>query len=300
MSKKTSSNFKPFTMYDPSQPLSQIYKKRAAKELNEDPAQVSAHLESLKRWIKSMPHLKCTTDDDFLLAFLRQAKFNHMKAQARLDKFCTFRTHPTEGYPEWFKDTPRRREYWEKWLKLKSWTPLGFTQDGVMVAMMKWESFDLCEMTMEDLQCSFQLWTDYCLLDPRAQIGGICMIMDLTGLKKETMMKMFDSKMAKGGTKYFQIMTISDDLTPAYDSVPGLKDIMPQSLGGNNKLTFEQICEKNFDMLKSIPAVGDTFDISVDESKRPKENKYSFGVYKDIPSDIMGKAGNYVKLNDEI
>ncbi|VUZ46224.1 unnamed protein product [Hymenolepis diminuta] len=204
MSKKTSSSFKPFTLYDPSQPLSQVYKKRAAKELKEDPAQVSAHLESLKRWIKSMPHLKCTTDDDFLLAFLRQAKFNHMKAQARLDKFCTFRTHPTEGYPEWFKDTPRRREYWEKWLKLKSWTPLGFTQDGVMVAMMKWESFDLCEMTMEDLQSSFQLWTDYCLLDPRAQIGGLCMIMDLTGLKKETMMKMFDSRMAKSGTKYFQ------------------------------------------------------------------------------------------------
>lgn len=39
-----------------------------------------------------------------------------------------------------------------------------------------------------------------------------------------------------------QIMTISDDITPAFDAVPGLKDLMPQSLGGNNKLTFEQIC----------------------------------------------------------
>lgn len=53
-------------------------------------------------------------------------------------------------------------------------------------------------------------------------------------------------------------------------------------------------------VLKDIPAVGEEFNISVDESKRPKESKYSFGVYKDIPSDVMGKAGTYVKLNDEI
>lgn len=58
-------------------------------------------------------------DDNFLLAFLRYAKYNHLKAQTRLDKFCTFRTSSIEGFPEWFKDTPQRRQNWEKWLEMK-------------------------------------------------------------------------------------------------------------------------------------------------------------------------------------
>ncbi|KAM3179627.1 hypothetical protein ACTXT7_000214 [Hymenolepis weldensis] len=42
--------------------LSSVYCKRALKELNEDPEQVQAHLESFRRWIKSMPHLNCPTE----------------------------------------------------------------------------------------------------------------------------------------------------------------------------------------------------------------------------------------------
>ena len=55
------------------------------------------------------------------------------------------------------------------------------------------------------------------------------------------------------------------------------------------------------DMLKTLPDVGQTFEISVDESKRPKECKNTFRVYKDISPDIMGKSGTFIKLNqDEI
>ncbi|VUZ46231.1 unnamed protein product [Hymenolepis diminuta] len=93
---------KPYTLYDLDKPLSSVYIKRAAKELGENPKQISAHLESFKRWLNSMPHLKINVDDTFLMAFLRQAKYNHMKAQNRLDKFCTFRTSSVEGCPAWF------------------------------------------------------------------------------------------------------------------------------------------------------------------------------------------------------
>ena len=51
--------------------------------------------------------------------------------------------------------------------------------------------------------------------------------------------------------------------------------------------------------MKSLPDVGPTFDISVDESKRPKECKGMFGVYKDVPADVMGKSGTFVKLNQD-
>ena len=49
-----------YSTYDASTPLSSVYKKRAAKELGEESDQISAHLESFRRWIDSMPHLKCT------------------------------------------------------------------------------------------------------------------------------------------------------------------------------------------------------------------------------------------------
>lgn len=53
--------------------------------------------------------------------------------------------------------------------------------------------------------------------------------------------------------------------------------------------------------MKSLPDVCTTFEISVDESKRPNECKNMFGTYKDLPSDIMGKSGTFIKLNqDEI
>lgn len=52
-------------------------------------------------------------------------------------------------------------------------------------------------------------------------------------------------------------------------------------------------------MLKSLPDVGSTFAISVDESRRPKECRNQFGVYKDPPSDVMGKSGTFVKWNED-
>lgn len=50
---------KPYTLYDPSKALPSAYVKRAAKELGEKSEQIPAHIESFRRWLKSMPHLKC-------------------------------------------------------------------------------------------------------------------------------------------------------------------------------------------------------------------------------------------------
>lgn len=60
-------------------------------------------------------------------------------------------------------------------------------------------------VSMRELQGASNMWNDICLVDPRAQIGGICMIMDLTDFRKEDVAKMFDPKFSKLGTKYFQV-----------------------------------------------------------------------------------------------
>ena len=41
-----------------------------------------------------------------------------------------------------------------------------------------------------------------------------------------------------------QVMLLGKDMTPAFDAVPGLKELMPSDMGGDNKLSFEEICGK--------------------------------------------------------
>nr|CDS31234.1 alpha tocopherol transfer protein [Hymenolepis microstoma] len=113
------SSSKPYTLYDLTKPLSSTYVKRAEKELGEKSEQIAAHIESFRRWLKSMPHLKCNASDDLLLAFLRQAKYNHLRAQNRFDNFCTFRTSPTEGCPSWYENFKTRKGIYDKWIETK-------------------------------------------------------------------------------------------------------------------------------------------------------------------------------------
>ena len=39
-------------------------------------------------------------------------------------------------------------------------------------------------------------------------------------------------------------MILGDDMSPAFDAVPGLRDLVPNSMGGDNKCTFEELCGK--------------------------------------------------------
>uniref|UniRef100_A0A5K3FU38 CRAL-TRIO domain-containing protein n=1 Tax=Mesocestoides corti TaxID=53468 RepID=A0A5K3FU38_MESCO len=327
-----------FSLYDSSKPLPSIYAKKAAKELKEVPEQISAHLESFRRWINSMPHLSCPTDDNFLLAFLRHAKYNHLVAQRRLDNFCTFRTSPTEGFPEWFNNSSASRAAWNTWIDLKCWTFLGFTKEGTATIMARCKEINLDKLPLSALHTAMQMWNDACLIDARVQIGGLCMIMDLSDLRREMLSKMFDAKISKLSTKYFQeglpfrikkliyyntpkmfeamfkiysewlnekiksrIMVLNADMNPAFDAVPGLKEIVPEAFGGDCKLTFEEICEREAPTFKSLVEHAPHFEITVDESKRPKECRNLMGTYKDLSEDVMGKVGTYVKLNqDEI
>lgn len=66
----------------------------------------------------------------------------------------------------------------------------------------------MTDLPLMELDGAFQLWTDLGVSDPRAQIGGLCMIMDMTDMKKETMMQLFDPKVSKYMTKYFQVRFI--------------------------------------------------------------------------------------------
>ena len=37
-------------------------------------------------------------------------------------------------------------------------------------------------------------------------------------------------------------MVLGDDFNPAFEAVPGLKQLLPTEMGGENKQSFEEIC----------------------------------------------------------
>ncbi|KAL7062128.1 hypothetical protein AAHC03_01724 [Spirometra sp. Aus1] len=326
----------PFTLFNPAEPLPKVLVKRASKELGEVPSQVSAHLESFRRWLSSMPHLKCRTDDVFLLAFLRHAKFNHSKAQKRLDNFCTFRTSESVGAPSWFNYEEDRLEVFMDFARRKLISVLGFTQDGVVCFLMKGTNCIQYADNPQELYRASQAWNDAFFCDERVQIGGCVYIMDFEGISKREFMKFEDPHASKLSTMYFQeampsrikllvylnipkvfeiflkaastwltekmkskLLILQKDLKPAYDRVPGLEELMPSEYKGGN-CSFDEICEKNIKEFSAMPKQCLDFGISVDESKRPNTSKNLMRTYKDLPAEIMGTSGTYVKIEDEI
>nr|VZI37694.1 unnamed protein product [Spirometra erinaceieuropaei] len=326
----------PFTLFNPEEPLPKVLVKRASKELGEVQGQVSAHLESFRRWLSSMPHLKCRTDDIFLLAFLRHAKFNHSKAQKRLDNFCTFRTSESAGAPSWFNYEEDRLKLLMELSDRKLISVLGFTQEGVACILMKAAKWPQYASNPQELYRAWHAWGDTFICDGRIQIGGGVIILDLDGISKKEFMKFFDPRTAKLSTVYLQealpfrikklvflnmpkffevffkaastwlsekikskILFPQKDLKQLYDSVPGLEELMPSEYKGKN-CSFDEICEKNVKEFSAMPKHCLDFGISVDESKRPSTSKNLMRAYKDLSAEVMGISGTYVKVEDEI
>ncbi|VDP79012.1 unnamed protein product [Echinostoma caproni] len=103
---------------DPQMVLSKLYIDKARKELHEEPEHVAAHIQSLKRCIAGMPHLKCPQDDRFYLTFLRQAKYQHSRAQSRIDNFITLRCSENQATSAWFDRSMLTPSLVDQYLKL--------------------------------------------------------------------------------------------------------------------------------------------------------------------------------------
>ncbi|GAB0099040.1 alpha-tocopherol transfer protein-like [Sergentomyia squamirostris] len=73
-------------------PLSVELAKLAREELNEVPESVQQDLEALREWIRKQLHLRCRTDDQFLVTFLRGCKWSLERTKQKLDTFYTVRT----------------------------------------------------------------------------------------------------------------------------------------------------------------------------------------------------------------
>ncbi|KAM3179628.1 hypothetical protein ACTXT7_000215 [Hymenolepis weldensis] len=226
--------------------------------------------------------MKIQCHDKFLLAFLRHAKYNHLKAQVRLDNYCTFRTSPTKGCPEWFIVDKDEAQLFPKMLDQKISGPLGFLDNGAIVFLVRFSKFDDSEIPFKTMQRLDRTLDDVCILDERKQIGGCVLIFDFTGVSMHQAKLAFNPNNSKLEGQYHQdsmecmpmrvgklifynmpsffdglfkvvchylkenikskVRVLSGSLKPAFDELPGLEKICPQEYGGK-ALPFDELCE---------------------------------------------------------
>ncbi|VDN97619.1 unnamed protein product [Rodentolepis nana] len=260
------------------QQLSTKYKKLAKVNLGEDFKNDSAHCEAMH--------------DEFLLMFLRQCKFSHSKAQARLDNFCTLSTRKCVGDYIWATPVDLQSK------RLELHVPLGYMESGPMVVAIRPRVLNQEEMSIAEAFYFAYKVIFMVNSDPRALIGGVVLILDSTGSTSKNVIS--DPNIIRSMLHFVQMLRCGSDIKVALEAEPGLKAVLPSDLGGDGK-SYKELAEANKKNFHAFYSNGDkTGEIKVDESKRPSTAKDFLHEYKDYDVGVMGKSGTYVKIDDEI
>jgi len=167
--------------YDFPTSLSSKSIKKAADELNEKPKEVQSHIDTLREWVQSQPHITSRTDDAFLLRFLRVAKFSQLRAQEVLENFCTVRSIEEKGAPEWFKDLDPSTDKMQEMLDLGLNVPLpGKDKQGRTVMLVQTGGYDPSKHDFVDVMRVGFMSSDVILLDPETQVNGLVVLLDFS------------------------------------------------------------------------------------------------------------------------
>ncbi|VDM17519.1 unnamed protein product [Hydatigera taeniaeformis] len=319
-----------------AQKLPSKYVKLAKTQLGEDPKNTSAHIESLRRWLSSMPHLTCPDDDDFLLMFLRQSKFIHAKAQARLDNFCTLSTIKSIGDVVWSSPVDLKSKELDNYLNAGLHLPLDYMEDGKSCFWIRPGVWDPDELPIGRLFYYAYKVIFMMALDARTIIGGSVVLLDFTGSTSRQIVK--DPNVMKLWSRFLQarnaeampmrpchiifynegklldtmknimmfymkekmksrMVWCGSDTEKIFETEPGLRAVLPPDIGGDGK-PLEDLIQANKKRFREFYGKGDATEaIRVDESKRPLSARDFLQEYKDYNANVMGKGGTYVKMD---
>lgn len=155
--------------------------EKARKELNEIPEERISHIETLRKWVEDQPHLTCRTDDGFLLRFLRTAKFSQLRAQQMIDNFCTVRSVPGKGAPEWFEGMDPLSPKVQEIIDLGCNVPLpGKDKYGRSVILVGTGAYDPKIHDYADVMRAGFMTSDVMLMDEEFQVHGLSVCLDFT------------------------------------------------------------------------------------------------------------------------
>eukprot|EP00108_Taenia_solium_P000007 TsM_000495200 transcript=TsM_000495200 gene=TsM_000495200 len=315
-----------------AQNLPSKYVKLAKAQLGEDPKNISAHVEALRRWLVSMPHLTCPNDDNFLLMFLRQSKYVHAKAQARLDNFCTLSTIKSIGDVIWGTPLDLKSKELDNYLNTGMHLPLDYLEDGKSCFWIRPGVWNPDELPVGQVFYYAYKVIFMIALDPRTIIGGNIVLLDFSGGTSKQVLR--DPNVMKLWSRFLQeamplrpcrilfynegklldtmksvmmfymkekmkkrMVWCGSDAEKIFETEPGLRAVLPPDIGGDGK-PLEDLIQANKKRFHEFYGRGDlTGTIKVDESKRPLSARDFLHEYKDYNANVMGKGGTYVKVD---
>ncbi|CUT98537.1 alpha tocopherol transfer protein [Echinococcus multilocularis] len=157
------------------------YVKLAKAQLRKDPTNVSAHVEVLRRWLASTPHLTGPDDEEFLVMFLLQNKYLHAEAQARLNNFCTLSTKKFINDVIWGTPLDLNSNALDSYLNAGVHLPLGYHRNGRMGVWIRPGAWNPDVLSLAQMIYYAHKVIYVVALDPRTIIGETVVLVDFTG-----------------------------------------------------------------------------------------------------------------------
>lgn len=159
--------------------LDDEFKARAKRDLRETPENVEEALKTIRKLIAEEPGLHLPVEDEgFLIKFLRPCKYYAESAFKLMKRFYKFKAaHPKYGdnlYP-----TPLRHVFdKEVFVFLPTRSPTG-SRIMVVNCGHKW---DPLEVPLDDLFRAVMLSIEIAMIEPKTQVGGVHVILNMKGL----------------------------------------------------------------------------------------------------------------------
>ncbi|RXG72299.1 Clavesin-1 [Armadillidium vulgare] len=157
-------------------PLSPETKRIAQRELSEEEHTRSLALRQIREWVASNPSIiRCRTDSNFLLRFLRMKKFRVGDAQQILERYLRMRM----DHPSWFRNLDFRDPRMEELIDRGYFFALPERDDaGRRVFFSVAGCLDATRDTSSDMMKAVQIGLESLIEDEENQVRGFCYILD--------------------------------------------------------------------------------------------------------------------------
>ncbi|XP_030387728.1 alpha-tocopherol transfer protein-like [Scaptodrosophila lebanonensis] len=160
---------------------------KAATELNESPAHYPSCFAALRNWLQLQPHFRSRTSDEFLLAFLRTAKFSVERAKQRIESFYRYRSELPELFANWNIFEQKFGDIIISGALI--YLPEPAALDGPRVIIIRPKCFDLTRHSSLDVYRTLFIAVDLLLYeDVQVQIAGFLIILDLGNVTRDVML----------------------------------------------------------------------------------------------------------------
>ncbi|XP_006821053.1 alpha-tocopherol transfer protein-like [Saccoglossus kowalevskii] len=165
--------------------ISEKTKKKAKKELNEDPSKQQKCLNELRALFNTRPDIKFRTDDAFLIRFLRAKKYETNRAFKTLVHYYEVRRQHKDIFinfvPSAIMHVLETKMHFisDKW-----------DVDGRRVIVFQIDKWDVKQMEATEIIRSVLMLLEMLLEEEESQVNGVVVVADASGLTMSHVTKM--------------------------------------------------------------------------------------------------------------